>query len=99
LPRPGKQFGLACTRAPVGRPGFLVLAWQPSPGVSLFGIDVFVDVTSIAASPLVVSSAQGEFIYAMPIPAMPVPTFHAQFAWIENPTSMTLSASDALRIQ
>jgi len=64
----------------------------------MFGIDVWVDTTAIVFSTVVTSNLQGESLFSLPYPTYAPPTFHAQYAWLEDPTTLTLRASDAMQI-
>lgn len=93
------QFGIACTRAPANALGVIAFGWTPAPGVPALGITLFVDPTALALLELVVSAANGEHQQPLPLPATPIGGLHAQYVWIEDVTTLQLSASDALQIQ
>lgn len=92
------QFGLACSRAPQNRLGLLAFALLPAPGIPLLGIGLWVDPLSLVLSATVTSDGAGENVFALPLPAGTLPTIHVQYVWIEDPTLLTLSASDAMQI-
>lgn len=92
------QFGFACTRAPINGIGILAIALQPTPGLPLLGIDVFVDPLSLVISATALSSVTGESAFSLPYPASALPTFHTQYVWIEDPNTLTVSASDAIQV-
>lgn len=92
------QFGFACSRAPATAIGLLVFALSPWPGVPALGIDIWIDPSTLVLSALVTSNAAGESTYPLAYPSVQLPQFHVQYVWIEDPGTLTSSASDALRI-
>ncbi len=90
-------FGFGCARAPASANGLFVMAVASLPlAFPIFGIDLWVDVTSPGISLGVASSAIGGHVVTIPVPADPSLggfRLHAQYLWLDNrcPTGVTAS--------
>jgi len=92
------NFGLACSRANVNRQGVLLLGAGSLPAVPVLGIRLHVDVGGVYVALPVTSDLRGESSIRFPYPASAFGSLYAQYLWVEGAAPLTLSASDALRL-
>jgi len=93
-------FGLASSQGAPGAPALLLVSTQPSPGVPVFGVHVYVDLAAPGLALLTSATAAGEVSLTIPIPPATSGRLYAQFvvADIAGCPLRPLSATDALEI-
>lgn len=91
-------FGFACSRAPAGGVGALVIGVQSAPGTPFFNAALNVDLNAPFGSQLVFADGSGEHVMPVTFPPTPMTGFYVQYVWLEVAASLTLSASDGLQL-
>ena len=86
-----KTFGLACSRAPIQKPGFLMVSAKSLPGPIVLGAKLHVDLASGLLLP-VMSDQSGESSLTTGFPAAGLPApIYVQYAWAETASKVSAS--------